>query len=156
MRVPRRRVKAAPSRSAKRRAPDAGIEREFERQGPLEPGEAVVDIGCPDCRGVLAARELGEHHWLSFRCRIGHAFGADSLIVAKTAQIEQSLDSALAALGELADVYAALEVRLRAGAARSGGVHFGREARDARRRIAVIRGLLNRGPKRVEASDDGE
>jgi hypothetical protein len=92
--------------STKRRAkaPAAGLEREFERQGPLEIGEAVVDIGCPDCRGVLAVREHGKHHWLGFRCRIGHAFAADSLIMAKTAQIEQSLESALAALEEIAQV----------------------------------------------------
>jgi two-component system chemotaxis response regulator CheB len=155
MAIRKRRVKAAPRRSVKRRAPSApGVEQEFERKGPLQRGEAVVDIGCPDCRGVLAARELGKHGWLGFRCRIGHAFAADSLIFAKTAQIEQSLESALAALGEIAQLYGALDARSRAGSVPSSGIGFGRQAREARRRITVIQGLLNREPKRGEGKND--
>jgi hypothetical protein len=132
--------------STKRRAkaPAVGLEREFERQGPLEIGEAVVDIGCPDCRGVLAVREHGKHHWLAFRCRIGHAFAADSLIMAKTAQIEQSLESALAALEEIAQVYVVLGARASAGS----DLQFGQKAREARRRITAIQSLLHRAPMR--------
>lgn len=134
-------------RSTKRRAPPraARVQREFERQGVLEPGEAVADVGCPDCRGVLAVSERGHEGWLVFRCRIGHAFAADSLAIAKAAQIEQSLESALAGLGELAQLYTALHERFPVGASRGRAPPFDRQARDARRRIEVIEALLDRG-----------
>jgi hypothetical protein len=152
MAIPKGRVKAASRRALKRRARSApAVEQEFERKGPLQRGEAVVDIGCPDCRGVLAARELGKRNWLGFRCRIGHAYAADTLVAAKTAQIEQSLESALAALGEIAQLYGALHARSRAVPATSGGGNFARHARNARRQIAVIQGLLKREPKREHA-----
>jgi two-component system chemotaxis response regulator CheB len=98
---------------------------------------------------VLAVRERGKHHWLGFRCRIGHAFAADSLIIAKTAQIEQSLESALAALGEIEQVYTALDAR----ASAATDIRFGQRARDARRRIGVIQALLNRAPVRGRGKD---
>lgn len=48
-------------------------------------------LGCPDCRGVLAVKELGDSGYLSFSCQVGHTFSEDSLLERKEVELEESL-----------------------------------------------------------------
>lgn len=55
-------------------------------------------FACPDCGGVLW--ELDEEEMLRFRCRVGHAYTADSLSVEQTEAVEGALWAAMRALEE--------------------------------------------------------
>jgi len=55
-------------------------------------------FGCPECGGVLW--ELEEEEMLRFRCRVGHAYTADSLSVEQAEAVESALWAAMRALEE--------------------------------------------------------
>jgi two-component system chemotaxis response regulator CheB len=84
------------------------LSAEFGRSSAKREHAVAADLGCPACRGVLYVSELGKHGWLSFRCRIGHGFSADSLLSAKEEQLEQALWSSVEVLDELIQFYAVL------------------------------------------------
>jgi two-component system, chemotaxis family, protein-glutamate methylesterase/glutaminase len=64
---------------------------------PETPQGTPSVFGCPDCGGVLwEVDETGMH----FRCRIGHAYTARSLLAAQHEGIEDTLWAALRALEE--------------------------------------------------------
>jgi two-component system chemotaxis response regulator CheB len=75
---------------------------------------ALTDLGCPDCRGVLAVRKAGELGLVSFRCRVGHAFTAETLLPAKEDQVEEALWTAIELYGEVAMLHRWLAKRARA------------------------------------------
>jgi two-component system chemotaxis response regulator CheB len=66
--------------------------RSGRHDGPVAP------YSCPECGGTLW--ELGESGHSRFRCRVGHAFTADSLLVAQDEALESALWVALRALEE--------------------------------------------------------
>lgn len=53
---------------------------------------------CPDCEGVMW--EIKEGNLLRFRCRVGHAYTADSLHVALSDSVEDALWAAMRSLEE--------------------------------------------------------
>jgi two-component system chemotaxis response regulator CheB len=53
---------------------------------------------CPACRGALW--ELSEGDLLHYRCHVGHAFSAESLLADQSESVEQALFTALRALEE--------------------------------------------------------
>ena len=59
-------------------------------------------FACPECNGVLW--EVKDKELLRFRCRVGHAYSAESLLIAKSEELEGALWSALRALEESAAV----------------------------------------------------
>jgi two-component system chemotaxis response regulator CheB len=65
---------------------------------------------CPACGGVL--RETPDDV-LRFRCRVGHAFGADSLLHAQSDTVDDALWMALRALQERAELSTRLTKRMR-------------------------------------------
>lgn len=96
--------------------------------------------GCPDCGGVL--NEVVGGTPVRFRCRVGHAYSAESLLRHQAGTFEDALWTALRAVEEREDV----SRRLAAEAFRSGRdwsrVHFTRRAEDARRSAQVLRKVL--------------
>jgi two-component system, chemotaxis family, protein-glutamate methylesterase/glutaminase len=50
-------------------------------------------LSCPQCGGVL--NEVVEEGTTRFRCQIGHAFTAESLVAAQDEELERALESAL-------------------------------------------------------------
>jgi len=69
-------------------------------------------FACPDCGGVLW--ELDEEEMLRFRCRVGHAYTAESLSVEQAEAVEGALWAAMRALEE----GASLALRMAKSAAR--------------------------------------
>ena len=67
------------------------MERETERGTP-------ANLGCPTCGGTLWEQNAG--NLLRFRCRVGHAWSADSLIAQQSEAIEEALWTAFRALEE--------------------------------------------------------
>jgi two-component system chemotaxis response regulator CheB len=63
---------------------------------------APSGFSCPECQGVLW--EIKEGELMRFRCRVGHAYSAESLVRAKSEALEAALWSALRALEESAAI----------------------------------------------------
>ena len=106
---------------------------------PNRPGIAS-GFTCPECHGALW--ELHEDGLLHFRCRVGHAFSAESLLSEHDQSLEAALWAALRALEEAA----ALSLRLHERAHERGAVlvapRFAQRADEARHHAEVIRRLL--------------
>lgn len=56
------------------------------------PGH-LASLTCPDCGGTLW--HLDDYGTQRYRCRVGHAFSADNLMVGKQAAIEAALWAAV-------------------------------------------------------------
>jgi two-component system chemotaxis response regulator CheB len=76
------------------------ITRDIEEQERGErPGKVAV-FTCPDCGGAMWQAPDGT--FVDFSCHIGHRYGADTLLVQKTEQLEAALVTALRLLKEKA------------------------------------------------------
>ncbi len=109
---------------------------------PDKPGTPSV-FGCPECGGVLW--EMQENAMLRYRCRVGHAYTADSLIAEQSLHLEAALWAALRGLEEKA----ALVHRLAERAGERGHTllahRYAEQEQDALQHATVIRGLIMRG-----------
>ena len=81
---------------------DIGKEVQSARFDPrligVEPDGEPSGYTCPECNGGLW--EVVEGKLVRFRCRVGHAYTADSLLSASGSQVEAALWAALRALEE--------------------------------------------------------
>lgn len=98
---------------------------------------------CPECHGVLWSIEEGD--LVRFRCRVGHAYGAETLIAEQTAHVEAALWTALQALKERADLSRRMATRLRDRGHPRSAARFVAQADEAEMRAGVIREVLRRG-----------
>ena len=100
-------------------------------------------MACPECHGVLWEVKDGE--LVRFRCRVGHAYSDEALLVHQSEQLEAALWTALRALEE----HTALGRRLAARANSRGHAHsaaaFTEQAMDAEHHASVIRNVLHAG-----------
>jgi len=107
------------------------------------PGHSSV-YGCPDCGGVLWQLEEGE--LTRFRCRVGHAWTADALLVEQTVQFDEALWVALRALEESAGLAAQLAKKQRDRGHQTLSERFERQAKDLNQRAEIVRTALVQGP----------
>ena len=77
---------------------------------PDKPGTPSV-FGCPECGGVLW--EMKEGAMLRYRCRVGHAYTAESLLAEQSQHLEAALWAALRGLEEKAALVHRLAERAR-------------------------------------------
>ena len=99
----------------------AMLPEEGEVQEPAESGTAAIAGGpfpglpsaltCPDCGGALWEQVHGEV--VRYRCHVGHAYTADSMVGAHAALVEAALWSAVRALEEKAQLSRRLAERSR-------------------------------------------
>ncbi|HEU4700422.1 MAG TPA: chemotaxis protein CheB [Gemmatimonadales bacterium] len=106
---------------------------------------------CPECGGTLfTVPDDGEPR---FRCRVGHGFSVESLLVQQADTIEAALWSALRALEE----HASLSRRMAGRAHERGNRHtasrFTEQAVDAEHHASVIRHALHDGTLRAEVAE---
>jgi two-component system, chemotaxis family, protein-glutamate methylesterase/glutaminase len=102
---------------------------------------------CPECHGPLWEVSEGEH--ARYRCRVGHAYSEDSMMLEQGSAVEAALWSALEALEERAEFLNRMAARYRE---RRPQLHhrFAGAAEDARERALLIRsalGLRGEAPK---------
>ncbi len=120
---------------------DDVVAREDRRQQPGTPST----MSCPECHGVLW--EVKDGDLVKFRCRVGHAYSDEALLVHQSDQLEAALWTALRTLEE----HSALERRLAGRASDRGFSHtaavFTEQAMDAERHASVIRNVLVSGHK---------
>jgi two-component system chemotaxis response regulator CheB len=117
-------------------------------ESEMEDVEKIGELSaftCPDCRGALW--ELRDGDLLRFRCHVGHAFSAESLMADQSEELENALWAALRSLEE----NAALARRM---AARAGErnqaisvTQFEENARQVEQHAAVIRQVLHNSEK---------
>ncbi|MGN6791079.1 MAG: chemotaxis protein CheB [Streptosporangiaceae bacterium] len=62
------------------------------------PEADITPLTCPECGGTLWQRS--DYGAARFRCRVGHTFSADGLMVGKQAALESALWAAIVALDE--------------------------------------------------------
>lgn len=135
-------------RSAPRRPPKNGGSRlaaaaaSLGRRGAEADGLLGTDIGCADCRGVLCVQEVGDHGWLTFRCRVGHAFSTESLLLSKENQLEESLWMTIEVLEEIAQLYGALSTLGSPGVGIPGGSLSASRLARARRHLRMLRRIV--------------
>jgi two-component system, chemotaxis family, protein-glutamate methylesterase/glutaminase len=101
----------------------------------MPQGERSV-FSCPDCGGVLY--ELEDEGLLRYRCRIGHAYAAESLHAAQSEAIDQALGTALRALEERAVLSRRLARRL-SESGPSQGSRYSERADEADMNAAILR-----------------
>jgi two-component system chemotaxis response regulator CheB len=105
-------------------------------------------MSCPECKGVLW--EVKDGDLVRFRCRVGHAYSDEALLVYQSEQLEAALWTALRALEE----HSALAKRLAARANSRGHAHsasaFTEQAMDAEHHASVIRNVLHAGTRAGE------
>ena len=104
-----------------------------------KPGTPSV-FGCPDCGGVLW--ELQDGDLLRFRCRVGHAYGAEGLLSAQSEHLDAALWSAFRALQEKAALSRRLAARARDSRRQNLVEVFEKRARSAENQSRAIRKLL--------------
>jgi two-component system chemotaxis response regulator CheB len=114
-------------------------ELEMDAMNANPPG-TPSGFTCPDCSGTLW--ELHEGQLVRFRCRVGHAWSADSLLAQQSAGLEAALWAALRALEEKASLARRMAARARERGHQVSASRFAEQARDASGRAAVVRDAL--------------
>lgn len=107
---------------------------------------------CPECHGTLF--EIREGELVRFRCRVGHAYGAKTLIAEQSTAVEAALWTALQALKERASLARRMAKRMDERGNRISRDSFQRQAREADDQAAVIREVLASGVTASEAAAD--
>jgi two-component system chemotaxis response regulator CheB len=107
--------------------------------GPERPSGPPSAFTCPECHGPLW--ELAEGELVRYRCRVGHAYSEDSMMIEQGGTVETALWSALEALEERAEFLSRMSARH---AERRPQLHdrFAGAAVDARDRAELIRRAL--------------
>jgi two-component system chemotaxis response regulator CheB len=103
------------------------------------PGEPS-SFSCPECAGPLY--ELRDGQFLRFRCRVGHAYTADSVMEAKADVLENALYMALNTLEENAEIAESLAAQSRGHQLLHAAERFEKRAKEAREQAAMIRRVL--------------
>lgn len=145
-----------PEVSAQQRARDEAEVRSALGQDPLLPDGRLLGpashYSCPACGGVL--NEMGSDGAMRFRCRVGHAYTAETLLRHQAGTVEDALWTAVRALEERADI----SKRLAREAGEAGRdwsrLHFRQRAEEARRSVEVLRTVLEEQP--AARSGDGD
>jgi len=100
-------------------------------------------FACPECGGTLW--ELEEGALLRFRCRIGHAYSAQSLLAQQSHSLEDALWSALRALEEKSSLAKRVAGRMRGHNHDLSAKRLEENAHSAEESAAVIRQVLLNG-----------
>ncbi|HYN86668.1 MAG TPA: chemotaxis protein CheB [Pyrinomonadaceae bacterium] len=124
--------------------------RHVERLGKLTP------FTCPECHGTLWEMQDGE--LLRFRCHVGHALTAESLVSEQSEVLENALWSALRALEEKVTLTRRMAERARGRNYDRAAKSFDLKAAEGSRHAEVVRDLLLNGREHsaVGGTDEAE
>jgi two-component system chemotaxis response regulator CheB len=95
---------------------------------------------CPECHGALW--EIEDAGFPRYRCRVGHGFSADSLLVTQREDVEAAVWTAYRALEERAALCRRLADRARGRNASITAEHFRVEAAEVARQAETLRAVL--------------
>lgn len=97
---------------------------------------------CPECHGTLW--EMNEQGALRFRCHVGHAYGAETLLSLQENGLEEALWAAVRAFEENAKLSERMAARSRAQGNGTVEERFLHRVSTARQHAAQVRGLLEK------------
>jgi len=97
-------------------------------------------FSCPDCHGILYEIHNGEV--LRFRCQVGHAYSADSMLSAQTEALERALWAACRSLEERADLVRKLAERAHGRNNPKLAARFEARAQEAEEHADTLRSIL--------------
>jgi len=148
---------------ARQEGAEAMIPEDLEPQDPSEGEAAAIEEGplpgpptaltCPECGGAIWESVNG--NLVRYRCHVGHAYTADSMVSAQAALVETALWTAVRALEEKAELSRRLEERSRRrGLGRLAG-RYQEAVAAARGGSEAIRQLLLSGTAESAAGGDG-
>ena len=112
----------------------------------------LSSLSCPECAGPLY--ELRDGQFLRFRCRVGHAYTADTVMDAKADVLENALYMALNTLEENAEIAERLAVRSRARQLLQAAERFEMRAKEVREHAVVIRRVLSEDTSEAPTGTD--
>jgi len=118
--------------------------------GTKRPGTPSV-FSCPDCGGVLS--EIQDENLLRFRCRVGHALTAQTLLSAQSDNVETAMWSALRALEEKVELFRRLMQHSRERNYASATAAFEQQARQLQEQADIIRRLLTNENKESSGTE---
>jgi two-component system chemotaxis response regulator CheB len=104
-------------------------------------GDDLTPFTCPDCGGTLWLRD--EHGVRRYRCRVGHAFSAEGLLLGKREALESALWAAVVALRERSDLSRRIVKRLEMTGRRSQLQHYLADIAATDQRAETLRGLID-------------
>lgn len=106
---------------------------------PDRPGQPS-GFSCPDCNGVLF--EIRDGELVRYRCRVGHAWSAESLLGEQAGQLEGALWMALRGLEEKAALSRTMSARARGRGNETTAQRYDEQGREAAHAAALIRSML--------------
>jgi two-component system chemotaxis response regulator CheB len=106
---------------------------------------APTGLTCPECHGGIFELELRSGGAPPYRCRVGHAFSAETLFAEQKASLEVALWTAVRALEESAELARRMETRARGRTHTRAAEMYVREARVYDERARTIREVLASG-----------
>jgi two-component system chemotaxis response regulator CheB len=124
-------------------------ELSLEAIGGDHPG-TPSGFGCPDCGGALWEIRGGD--LVRFRCRVGHAWSAQSLLGRQSDALEEALWVALRALEERATLASRLADRMRQRGILRSAARYEEQMADCQRQAALIREILLTPPRQAGAA----
>jgi two-component system chemotaxis response regulator CheB len=101
----------------------------------------LTPFTCPDCGGSLWLHD--EHGVRRYRCRVGHSFSAEALLLGKREALEAALWAAVVALRERSDLMRRIVKRLEATGRRSQLDRYFRDIEATDQRAELLRGLID-------------
>jgi two-component system chemotaxis response regulator CheB len=112
----------------------------YDAPEPAE-GDDLTPFTCPDCGGSLWLHD--DHGVRRYRCRVGHAFSAQGLLLGKREALEAALWAAVVALRERADLSRRIVKRLETTGRRSQVDHYLQDIEATEERAEMLRGLIH-------------
>jgi two-component system chemotaxis response regulator CheB len=110
------------------------------------PGEPSGFV-CPDCGGTLF--EINEGEFIRFRCRVGHAYSAETLLAEQMIALEDAFWVALRTLEESAAFAHKLAERSQSRGSLRSAERFEEQAETAEKNADIVRGVLLSGTLNV-------
>lgn len=125
------------------------MKTELEHGNDPEEKGVPSDLTCPECGGSL--RESRVEAVIHFRCRTGHAYSPETLLVKQSDVVDAAIWAAVRALQENADLARRMDRRLRQTGMLAQMAHerYERRAQEAERHAEVLRRLLMEDKTRV-------
>jgi two-component system chemotaxis response regulator CheB len=105
--------------------------------GPAMPEGGALGLSCPDCGGTLWS--VGEGPMHRFRCRIGHVYSEQSMLVEQGRALEGAMWAAVRALEERAALLRRMARRAREGGHVRSAHRFETHAGELDERAAIVR-----------------
>lgn len=121
-------------------------------EGDIAESANLTPLKCPDCGGTLwRCDDYGAER---FRCRVGHIYSAEGLLVGEQAVLETALRAAIVALEERADVSSRIARRLDETGREHHFARYRDDAAEAAKRAGFLRQLMGELVRGASVSHD--